>query len=125
MARSCCPLSGLIHNCGSSPLSKGGCGGIFPRRPKANPPSSPFFKGGFESYELFKDKLLVQHFINTLTNPYALTRPLGPNPAHPEEARRAVSGDSSPARPEEARLLRAVSKDDWDSDLPENTSPCV
>jgi hypothetical protein len=29
-----------------SPLCKGGRGGIFPRRPKANPPISPFFKGG-------------------------------------------------------------------------------
>src|SRR3989304_1539737 len=109
MARSCCPLSGLIHNCGSSPLSKGGCGGIFPRRPKANPPSSPFFKGGFESYELFKDKLLVQHFINTLTNPYALTRPLGPNPAHPEEACKAVSkgvfAPSRRTRPEGSRRI--------------------
>ena len=42
---------------------------------------------------------LAQHFIITLTNPFTLTRPLGPNPAHPEEASRAVSkGVFAPSR---------------------------
>ena len=41
-----------------SPLCKGGWGGIFSRRSKANPSMSPFFKGGFKSDNLFKDKLL-------------------------------------------------------------------
>jgi hypothetical protein len=29
------------------------------KAPKANPPMSPFFKGGFKSEHLFKDKLLA------------------------------------------------------------------
>jgi hypothetical protein len=33
--------------------------GISARRVKANPPISPFFKGGFEGENLFKDKLLA------------------------------------------------------------------
>jgi len=34
-----------------------GVGGIFPKRSKANPPMSPFFKGGFNRSCLSKDKL--------------------------------------------------------------------
>jgi hypothetical protein len=34
-----------------------GAGGISARRIKANPPISPFFKGGFKGENLFKDKL--------------------------------------------------------------------
>ena len=34
-------------------------GGISARRIKANPPISPFFKGGFKSENVFKDKLLT------------------------------------------------------------------
>jgi hypothetical protein len=36
-----------------------GAGGISARPIKANPPISPFFKGGFKSENLFKDKLLI------------------------------------------------------------------
>jgi hypothetical protein len=32
--------------------------GIFPKRAKANPPKSPFFKGGFNGSNLFKNELL-------------------------------------------------------------------
>ena len=38
------------------PFIKGGWGD-FPRRARANPPMSPFFKGGFNGSRLFKDKL--------------------------------------------------------------------
>jgi hypothetical protein len=37
---------------------KRGGGGISPGHLKANPSMSPFFKGGFKSHDLFKDKLL-------------------------------------------------------------------
>jgi hypothetical protein len=36
-----------------------GAGGIYPSDLKANPPMSAFFKGGFISRRLFKDKLKV------------------------------------------------------------------
>jgi hypothetical protein len=36
--------------------------GIFSRHPEANPPISPFFKGGFKRDSLFEDKLLLKKY---------------------------------------------------------------
>jgi Spy/CpxP family protein refolding chaperone len=44
------------------------------------------------------DGTLVQHFINTLTNPFALRGPGGPSGVRPEGARRAVSKGGSGIR---------------------------